>query len=499
MKFPRASGILLHPTSLPGPDGIGTLGADALGFLDFMRETGFSIWQMLPLGPTGYGDSPYQCYSAFAGNPLLISLPAEVLSTATANIPAEVVTTDVDFGAVIPEKRRRLREQFARFTPDARYERWVQQQPWLEDFALFSALKDAHKGNAWTTWDAPYAAHDTLALQAFAKTHKEELAQVRFEQYVFFRQFEAIRQACGERDIKLMGDVPIYVAHDSADVWANRELFELDEHGALLTQAGVPPDYFSETGQLWGNPIYKWETLRAQGYQWWIDRMRAALKMFDIVRLDHFRGFEAYWEVPGSATTAINGRWVPGPGAQLFTALTNALGPLPIVAENLGLITPEVEALREQFGYPGMSILQFAFAGDGEGNEFKPHLFPHERVVYTGTHDNDTTLGWWNSEAGEDSTRTADEIAKEHAYARRYLDTDGREMHWTLMRAALASVADTVLIPMQDILGLGSAARMNLPGRQSGNWKFRFAWKQVTPDITERLRDLNQLFDRRPA
>lgn len=495
MKFPRAAGVLLHPTSLPGPGGIGTLGADAIGFLDFLRDAGFTIWQMLPLGPTGYGDSPYQCFSAFAGNPLLISLPADPAS-ATAEGSASGLGIVVDFGAVIPEKKKRLREQFARFVPDARYERWVSEQPWLEDFALFSALKDVHSGKSWTEWDAPYAAHDRDALRTFAASHKTELAQVYFEQYVFFRQFEALRAACAERKLQLMGDVPIYVAHDSADVWGNRALFDLDEKGALLTQAGVPPDYFSETGQLWGNPIYKWDVLEEQGYQWWIDRMRAALKMFDVVRLDHFRGFEAYWEVPGDAVNAINGRWAPGPRAALFTAMTNALGPLPIVAENLGLITPEVEALREQFGYPGMSILQFAFGGDGQASEFKPHLFPHERVVYTGTHDNDTTVGWWNSEPGGDSTRTAEDIEKEQAYARRYLDTDGKEMHWTLMRAALASVADTVLIPMQDILGLGSDARMNLPGRQSGNWKFRFSWKQLTPDITKRLSDLNKLFDR---
>ena len=496
MKFPRASGVLLHPTSLPGPGGIGTLGADALGFADFLHDAGFTIWQMLPLGPTGYGDSPYQCFSAFAGNPLLISLPADA-AAAPAPVAGEASTgSDVDFGAVIPEKKRMLRAQFARFVPDARYERWVQQQPWLEDFALFSALKDVHEGQSWTTWEAPYAAHDSAALRTFAKAHANELKQVYFEQYVFFRQLEALRAACAERNIRLMGDLPIYVAHDSADVWGNRELFELDENGALLTQAGVPPDYFSETGQLWGNPIYKWDVLKEQGYQWWIDRMRAALTMFDIVRLDHFRGFEAYWEVPGDAVTAVNGRWAPGPGAPLFTAMTTALGPLPIIAENLGLITPKVETLREQFQYPGMSILQFAFGGDGEPNEFQPHHYPHERVVYTGTHDNDTTLGWWNSEPGGDSTRSAEDIEKERAFARRYLDADGTEMHWTLMRAALASVADTVLIPMQDILGLGSEARMNLPGRQSGNWKFRFGWNQLTPDIIRRLADLNKLFDR---
>lgn len=531
MKFPRKSGVLLHPTSLPGAGGIGTLGADAIAFLDFLRDAGFGIWQVLPLGPTGYGDSPYQCFSAFAGNPLLISLPAPSTpvatsaspTSATANVtasssagnlaPSDLSNSQsttsstasasrnaagVDFGSVIPEKKRQLREQFARFIPDARYERWIQQQPWLEDFALYSALKDKYEGKSWTEWDAPLAAHDREALRAFAASHKQELAEVCFEQYVFFRQFEALRAACAERDIKLMGDVPIYVAHDSADVWGNRELFDLDEQGALITQAGVPPDYFSETGQLWGNPIYKWDVLREQGYQWWIDRMRAALTMFDIVRLDHFRGFEAYWEVPGDAETAVNGRWAPGPGAALFTAMTNALGPLPIVAENLGLITPEVEALREQFAYPGMSVLQFAFGGEDEGKEFKPHLYTQERVVYTGTHDNDTTLGWWNSGAGGDSTRSAEEIEKEHAYALRYLDTDGREMNWTLMRAALSSVADTVLIPMQDILGLGSEARMNLPGRESGNWQFRFEWGQVTTDIVKRLYELNRLFGRLP-
>ena len=491
MKFPRSSGILLHPTSLPGPGGIGTLGPDAFRFVKFLTDGRCSIWQMLPLGPTGYGDSPYQCFSAFAGNPLLISLPEEPGALATSD------GADVDFGTVIAGKRVALRKLFQRFVPDARFHGWVQQQPWLEDFALFSALKDVHSGSSWTSWAPPLATHEPAALAMFAKAHARELAQVRFEQYVFFRQFHTLRQKCAESGIKLMGDVPIYVAHDSADVWSNRELFELNQDGGLIVQAGVPPDYFSETGQLWGNPIYKWDTLRKQGYQWWIDRMRAALSMFDIVRLDHFRGFEAYWEVPGNAATAIDGRWAPGPGAALFTAMTEALGPLPIVAENLGLITPEVEALRAQFGYPGMSILQFAFGGvEGDVNDFKPHRYVQESVVYTGTHDNDTTVGWWSSEPGKDSTRSAADIEKEHAYARRYLNTDGRGMHWTLIRAALASVADTVLVPMQDILGLGSAARMNLPGRQSGNWQFRFSWSQLTPELTQRLRELNTLFDR---
>ena len=492
MKFPRASGVLLHPTSLPSNGGIGDLGPDAFRFLDFLTESGFTIWQMLPLGPTGYGDSPYQCFSAFAGNPLLIHIPGAAAEM--AQTPAQKM--NVDFGAVIEHKRPLLRQLFDRFVPDDRYDRWVSQQPWLDDFALFTAIKNKHGGIAWTDWQPALAAHDAAALETFRATHTREIAQVYFEQYVFFRQYQALRKAASERGIQLMGDLPIYVAHDSADVWGNRELFELDAGGHLVVQAGVPPDYFSETGQLWGNPIYKWDTMKAQGYPWWIDRMRAAFSNFDLVRLDHFRGFEAYWEVPGNATTAINGRWAPGPGAALFEAVTVALGPLPIIAENLGLITPEVEALREQFEFPGMSILQFAFGGDGQAMEFKPHNFPRERAVYTGTHDNDTTLGWWNASVGGDSTRSAADIEKEKTYARRYLDTDGHEMNWTLMRTALASVANTVLIPMQDILGLGSEARMNLPGRQAGNWRFRFTWEQLTPNMATRLKDLARLYDR---
>ena len=488
MKFPRAAGVLLHPTSLPGPNGIGDLGPDALRFLDVLADAGFTLWQMLPLGPTGYGDSPYQCFSAFAGNPLLIHIPG-----ATSTLP----TDKVDFAEAIAHKRRMLGHVHARFVPDARYEQFVhEQRAWLDDFSLFMALKQAYAGVPWTQWPAAFANRDPQALAGFRISHADVITQVCVEQYIFFRQFTALKQACRARGVQLMGDVPIYVAHDSADVWANRELFQLDEAGGLIVQAGVPPDYFSETGQLWGNPIYDWDALRARGYDWWIARMRAALEMFDIVRLDHFRGFEAYWEVPGADTTAINGVWSKGPGLELFNALTDALGPLPIIAEDLGLITPEVDALRDALGYPGMSILQFAFGGDGQAKHFQPHTFPRERVVYTGTHDNDTTVGWWNAEVGTDSTRSADDIEREHRFAKRYLDTDGHDMHWTLIRVALASVANTVLIPMQDILGLGSNARMNLPGRPSGNWQFRFTWEQLTPEITARLRDLTQLYDR---
>ncbi|MBL0169517.1 MAG: 4-alpha-glucanotransferase [Gemmatimonadaceae bacterium] len=488
MKFSRAAGVLLHPTSLPGPNGIGDLGPDAIRFVDFLANAGFTIWQMLPLGPTGYGDSPYQCFSAFAGNPLLIHVPG-----ATSSLPEHTV----DFAGVIAHKRQLLAKAFVRFVPDDRYQQFVvQQRAWLDDYALFMALKQAHDGVSWTGWNPPLASREPAALQTFRDTHQQEIEQVRMEQYVFFMQFQALKRACAARGIRLMGDLPIYVAHDSADVWAHRELFQLDSAGKMLVQAGVPPDYFSETGQLWGNPLYEWDALRADGFRWWIDRMRAALGMFDSIRLDHFRGFEAYWEVAGDAVTAVDGRWVQGPGVELFDALTAALGPMPITAEDLGLITPEVEALRETLGYPGMSILQFAFGGDGQNNTFLPHTYPRERVVYTGTHDNDTTVGWWNSDAGNGSTRTAEDIEREKSFARRYLDTDGHEIHWTLMRAALASVADTVLIPMQDILGLGSEARMNLPGRQAGNWQFRFTWDQLTPDITTRLRDLTRLYDR---
>jgi 4-alpha-glucanotransferase len=486
--FPRASGVLLHPTSLPGPNGIGELGAEADRFIDFLAASGLKIWQMLPVGPTGYGDSPYQCFSAFAGNPLLID----------AGSAGEPLPTDsVHFEEVIPRKRALLQAAVNAFVPDERYHAFVEANAdWLEDYALFMALKGVHHGVSWTGWAHGAAMREPAALESWRDKLKIEMQRVQIEQFLFFSQFHRLRDACARRGIQLMGDLPIYVAHDSADVWANRDIFKLDAHGKPLVQAGVPPDYFSATGQLWGNPIYRWDVLASRGYDWWIRRMRAALGLFDIVRLDHFRGFEAYWEVPGNAATAELGRWVAGPGDALFAAMSAALGPLPIVAENLGLITPAVEALRERLGFPGMSILQFAFGSDGQAHDFKPHNFPKERVVYTGTHDNDTTVGWWSSTGTGDSTRSQTQVAKEKAYAMRYLASDGMEIHWTLIRAALASVANTVLVPMQDILGLGSEARMNLPGRESGNWRFRFLWDQVTPEITRRLRALVETYER---
>ena len=488
MAFPRAAGILLHPTSLPGPNGIGDIGPEAHRFLDFLAEAGMKIWQMLPLGPTGHGNSPYQCFSAFAGNPLLVPMP---------DGPASFPEHRVDFARVIPHKQALLRGATVAVVPDERYRTFVADQGWwLEDYALFMALKQAHGGVAWTEWDPGASRREPSPLADWRSKLAAEVEHYRREQWLFFSHFDALRQACRDRGIQLMGVLPIYVAHDSADVWASPSLFQLEDDGRLRVQAGVPPDYFSATGQLWGNPIYDWEALRADGYQWWIRRMRSAFELFDLVRIDHFRGFEAYWEVPGAATTAVAGRWVPGPGAALFEAITAVLGPLPIVAENLGLITPEVEALRERFGYPGMSILQFAFGADAEATTFLPHSYPRERVVYTGTHDNDTTRGWWESSGSGDSTRSAPEVERERDHVLRYLAADGREIHWTLIRAALASVANTALLPIQDLLGLGSEARMNLPGRQSGNWEFRFSADQLAPGVARRLRELVDLYQR---
>jgi 4-alpha-glucanotransferase len=488
MTLPRAAGILLHPTSLPGLNGIGELGPEAHRFVDVLADAGITIWQVLPLGPTGYGDSPYQTFSAFAGNPLLISVEGD-----GRVFPQHTV----EFDTVIPHKRGLLERAIAQFKPDVHFRDFADAEAWwLDDYALFMALKDAHGGAAWTTWERGAAFREPAALARWREQLAPTIERYRIEQYLFFSQFNALRAACRARGIRIMGDLPIYVAHDSADVWADRTSFKLREDGRPLVQAGVPPDYFSATGQLWGNPIYDWDAMKADGYAWWVRRLRTAFESFDIVRIDHFRGFEAYWEVDGDAPTAVDGKWVEGPGASLFEAVTAALGPLPIVAENLGVITPAVEALRERFGYPGMSILQFAFGLDPEAGQFRPHNFPRERVVYTGTHDNDTTLGWWSSTGESDSTRATDDVAREKAFALQYLGADGREMNWTLIRAALASVANTVIIPLQDVLGLGSEARMNLPGRASGNWRFRFSWDQLTPDVVHRLRTMVDIYDR---
>ena len=505
MRFQRCSGILLHPTSLPGPYGIGELGPEAYRFADFLRDSGQRIWQVLPLGPTGYGDSPYQCFSAFAGNPLLISLDRlaedEYLNARDLNERMEFPADSVDFGQVITWKMSLLRRAFQTFQRRMPLERQGfddfcrKRSAWLDEFALFMALKEAHNNVMWMLWDRALALRDPNALERARKELSGEIECNKFIQFLFEQQWNDLKAHCRQQEIRIMGDMPIYVALDSADVWADRALFELNDDGSPQVVAGVPPDYFSATGQLWGNPIYRWPEHARTGYAWWIARFRRALDVLDLIRLDHFRGFEAYFEIPAGETTAVNGKWVKGPGAALFEAVEGALGRLPMVAENLGVITPEVEALREQFGYPGMAILQFAFGKDPQAPNFKPHNYVHHLLAYTGTHDNDTVVGWWKSTGG-DSTRTLADIESELEFARRYLNTDGDEINWVMIRTLMASVADTVLFPLQDVLGVGSEGRMNLPGTPSGNWHWRFRAEALTPTIGEQLRQLAETYER---
>ena len=507
MRLTRASGILLHVTSLPGPFGIGDLGPGAYRFVDFLHRTGQSIWQVLPLGPTGYADSPYQCFSAFAGNPWLVSLEAiaeEGLLTESelAGAP-EFTRHEVDYPAVAGFHYEMLRRSFDRFSTSARRvppeELAVfsdRNRDWLDDYALFMALKAMHRGAAWITWESGLVERQSASIDSWSRKLTRETEFVKYVQFQFSRQWSALKAYANERGVRVLGDMPIFVAHDSADAWAHQRFFHLDARGAPTLVAGVPPDYFCPTGQLWGNPLYRWDTLAADGYQWWASRVRHALTMFDIVRLDHFRGFEAYWEVPAGEPTAIRGRWVKGPGAELFQAIESQLGELPIVAEDLGLITPEVEALRDQLGFPGMRVLQFAFSDDPGAQTHRPHRYPPNCVVYTGTHDNDTAVGWFRSQPGRRSTRTPTQVEKEREFALRYLGSDGREIHWDLIRAAWSSVADLAIAPLQDLLGLGSEARMNTPGTTSGNWRWRYVSELLTPAVEDRLAELTALYDR---
>jgi len=507
VKLPRSSGILLHPTSLPGPFGIGSLGDEALQFIDFLAQTGQKAWQVLPLGPTGYGDSPYQCFSAFAGNPLLISLH-RLLSEgwlAESDLIDAPAFPDafVDYGEVIRYKLALLGRSFEIFDQKASADErdafdafCAAHRRWLDDYALFMAVKDLHGGVAWTRWDPEMASRQPAAVQRLERRLAREIRSFKYVQYQFFSQWNAIKAYCHDRDIRIIGDVPIFVAHDSADVWSRRELFDLEPDGTPRIVAGVPPDYFSATGQLWGNPIYHWDAIAQSGFRWWVDRLRAALSLVDVVRLDHFRGFEAYWEVPGRAATAADGRWVKGPGAALFDRLREELCDLPIIAENLGVITAPVEDLRNRYGFPGMAILQFAFGTDPQAPDFKPHNYPRNLVVYTGTHDNDTIAGWWNSEEAGDSTRSLEDVKKEKDFARKYLATDGCDIHWVFIRAVLSSVAQLAVIPLQDVLGLGSEARMNTPSKPIGNWRWRYDPAELTPEVRERLREMTSIYDR---
>ncbi|MCM2258018.1 MAG: 4-alpha-glucanotransferase [Vicinamibacteria bacterium] len=505
----RVSGILLHPTSLPGPFGIGDLGPAAHRFVDWLRDARQSLWQVLPLGPTGYGDSPYQCFSAFAGNPLLVAPePLRELGLLhdddLAHAPA-FAEGSIDFGAAARHKCLLLDKAFLAFerSPDpglvARLASFRSAHAgWLPDYALFAALKAEHEQRSWSKWPAELRQRDDAALRRARLRLGREVRQQEFAQFLFFEQWSALRRHAHGAGIELMGDIPIFVAHDSADVWARPELFRLDNEGRPTHVAGVPPDYFSATGQLWGNPLYAWERMAQDGYGWWVERLRKTLQVVDLVRLDHFRGFEAFWEIPAGESTAVNGQWVKGPGAALFRALHDGLGELPIVAEDLGVITPEVEALRDDFGFPGMAILQFAWGSDSQGPGFQPHNYIPNQVVYTGTHDNETTVGWYTTAGAGDSTRAEAEVLAERAFCRKYLATDGAEIHWDFIRAALASVARTAVIPLQDVLGLGNEARMNLPGRPAGNWAWRLREGELTATAAERLSDLVWTYGRAP-
>jgi len=507
MSFPRASGILLHPTSLPGRFGIGDLGSEAYRFADFLMSTGQRLWQMLPPCPLGYGDSPYQCLSVFAGNPLLISL--EKLIEDSLLEPDDLEGTPplpenrVDYGAVIEFKVPLLKKSFERFQSKAspterkQFKAFCQQNAsWLEAYSLFMALKEAHGLAAWNTWEEDIREQQPKSLERWSKKLDHEIRCHKYQQYQFFKQWSELKKYCNEHGIRLIGDMSIFVALDSAEVWSHPEMFYLDNSGKPTVVAGVPPDYFSKTGQLWGNPLYRWDIMAKDGYDWWIERFRATRALVDIIRLDHFRGFEKYWEIPGTDTTAMNGRWVTGPGAEFFENVQRALGALPIIAEDLGVITPEVEALRDQFGFPGMRVLQFAFGNDPMADDYKPHNYPRNCVVYTGTHDNNTTLGWFRGKDIEDTTQSREEREAERLLALKYIGSDGTEINWDFIRLALMSVADIAIIPMQDVLGLDSTARMNLPGRTEGNWRWRFTFDMVTEKIRDRLRELAMLYGR---
>ncbi|MBI3649934.1 MAG: 4-alpha-glucanotransferase [Acidobacteria bacterium] len=502
MSIKRASGILLHITSLPSAFGIGDLGRTAYHFADFLSLSKQGLWQILPLTPTGFGDSPYQSYSAFAGNTNLISpekLGEEgLLSQADLTHRPEFNEDRVQFEAVIQFKNDVLAKAYQNFRDAANphlraeFEAFcVYAKRWLNDYALFRALLKAHHGAAWNRWPKALALRDEAALVLARKDLHEEIEAQKFYQYLFFKQWFQLKAYCAEKRVKIIGDVPIFVAHNSSDVWASPELFKLKADGSPVVVAGVPPDYFSQDGQLWGNPIYNWEKMRDSDFQWWVERLRETLKLVDMARIDHFRGFAAAWEVPAEDQTARNGKWVDVPGRALFEALHKAFDELPIFAEDLGVITHDVEALRDDFKLPGMKILQFGLGGDAN-NTYLPHHYPRHAVVYTGTHDNDTVVGWYNSKV-----QSADDHAKrELQFCLKYLHSTGAEIHWDFIRAALSSVADTAIIQLQDVLGLDGQARMNLPATEEGNWNWRVRASLMTREVSDRLREMTELYSR---
>ena len=498
MPFPRCSGILLHPTSFPGRFGIGDLGVEAYQFVDFLARSRQQLWQILPLGPTGYGNSPYMSFSTMAGNPLLIS-PDTLRKNGLLveedfwHLP-EFSLDSVDFEAVIAWKMPILRKAAENFTHQAKskhrkaFEKFcLDKAVWLDDYALFMAILQQQKGAIWTEWPAELRDRNPKALAQTSKALAAEIHFHKFLQFELFWQWGELKAYANDKNIQIVGDVPIYVAYNSADVWAHRSVFQLDpKTGEPINVAGVPPDYFSATGQLWGNPLYDWQYLEDTQFHWWVERIREILLHVDLVRIDHFRGLEAYWAVPAKEKTAINGKWIKAPGEALFENINQALGDLPIIAEDLGIITPEVEALRDKFGFPGMKILQFAFGSDS-GNAYLPYNVDWNSVIYTGTHDNNTTLGWFYDDAND--------YEKERIL--RYLGKQGEYgVSWDFIRLALASRANQSIFPLQDVFSLGSNARMNMPGKAEGNWAWRYRKEALTDEYSDRLRDMVEIYGR---
>ena len=497
MPFDRSSGVLLHPTALPGPYGIGELGSHAERWVDFLAASGQRVWQLMPLGPTGYGDSPYQSFSSFAGNPYLISFERLIKAGWLLESDVEGVAFDdarVDYGHVITFKLDRLTRAAQRFSTQAsdrareEFADYCQRHAgWLDDYALFMAIKEEQGGRSWDGWPAPLRDRQPEALDEARKRLEDAVHRQRLWQFWFDQHWAQVHAHATANGVGIVGDLPIFVAYDSADTWANREQYHFDEKGVPTVVAGVPPDYFSETGQRWGNPLYRWRRMAEDGYSWWLDRIRSTLHFVDVMRIDHFRGFAAYWEIPASEPTAVKGRWVKGPGQAFFDAVHEELGELPIIAEDLGVITPDVEELRDTNSLPGMKVLQFAFAG-GPEDLYLPHNYERNCVVYTGTHDNDTTNGWYAQAPDE-----------ERHFLRRYLARDDDNVAWELWRLASASVADTAVAPLQDLLGLGSEARMNTPGKAAGNWCWRFAWDDLPDWLAPKLHDMAELYGRVPG
>ncbi len=498
MTFPRESGVLLHPTSLPGPHGIGDFGHGAFRFIDWLARAGQRLWQVMPLGPTGFGDSPYASPSAFAGNPLLISLDwlqgDGLLEPGDLAGSPDFPEANVDFGPVVDWKPAVLRRAHRRFEAGAgagqrdAFDDFCQSESWwLDDYALFMAIKGANGLRDWQSWDAPVRLRDASALETARNDLQVEIAYQRFVQFHFQRQWLAVKAYANERAIQIIGDIPIFVASDSADAWANQDQFRLDANGAAEVVAGVPPDPFSATGQVWGNPVFDWRRMREDGYAWWRSRIRRTLALVDIVRVDHFRGFAASWVIPAGAPTAAEGHWEIAPGGEVFAAIRREFGDIPVIVEDLGVITPDVITLREILGFPGMNVLQFAFENDPE-NVYLPHNYDRNSVVYTATHDNETTVGWFGSRP--DHERQAIQA---------YLGREGDDIAWDLIRTALSSVANTAIVPMQDILRLGNEARMNVPGQPFGNWSWRCRFDQLDDGLADGLGALTHLYGRNPG